>query len=104
MARKGRRMIGKIVATLIVISGQGGSIASTYHESWADCQAARNALPAGDYDRVELAEQKPEDLSNHKITDLPPNVTVFVEKKKRRPVAWAFCVPHGDIAAAGARQ
>lgn len=96
-------MIGKIVATLIVISGQGGSIASTYHQSWADCQAARNALPSGDYDRIELTEQKPEDLSNHKINDLPPNVTVFVEKKKHRPVAWAFCVPHGDISANGER-
>jgi hypothetical protein len=96
-------MIGKIVATLIVISGQGGSIASTYHESWANCQAARNALPAGDYEKVELTEQKPEDLSNHKITDLPPNVTVFVEKKKRRPVAWAFCVPQSDVPGDGGR-
>lgn len=95
-------MISKIVATLIVISGQGGNIASTYHQSWAACQAARNALPDGGYDKVELAAQKPEDVTSHKISDLPPNVTVFVQKKDRRPVAWAFCVPQGNLGDEGA--
>lgn len=91
-------MIGKIVATLIVISGQGGNIASTYHQSWAACQAARAALPDGGYDKVELAAPVPDEASKHKISDLPPNVTLFVQKKDRRPVAWAFCVPQGNLA------
>lgn len=95
-------MISKIVATLIVISGQGGNIASNYHQSWAACQAARAALPDGGYDKVELAAPKPEDANSHKISDLPPNVTVFVQKKDRRPVAWAFCVPQGNPAEEGA--
>jgi hypothetical protein len=94
-------MISKIVATLIVISGQGGNIASTYHQSWAACQAARAALPDGGYDKVELAAQKPEEASKHKISDLPPNVTLFVQKKDRRPVAWAFCVPQGNLSEDG---
>jgi|GEM_PF-4064476 len=95
-------MLSKIVATLIVISGQGGNIASTYHQSWAACQAARAALPDGGYDKVELAAQKPEESTAHKITDLPPNVTVFIQKKDRRPVAWAFCVPQGNLSEEGA--
>lgn len=97
-SRGGFIMISKIVATLIVISGQGGNIASTYHQSWAACQAARAALPDGGYDKLELAAPKPEDAASHNISDLPPNVTVFVQKKNRRPVAWAFCVPQGNPA------
>lgn len=96
-------MLSKIVATLIVISGQGGNIASTYHQSWAACQAARAALPDGGYDKVELAAQKPEETATHKITDLPPNVTVFIQKKDRRPVAWAFCVPQGNLSEDGSQ-
>lgn len=97
-------MIGKIVATLIVISGQGGNIASTYHQSWASCQAARAALPDGGYDKVELTAQKPEEAASHKISDLPPNVTLFVQKKDRRPVAWAFCVPQGNLSEDGSQN
>ena len=97
-------MIGKIVATLIVISGQGGNIASTYHQSWAACQAARAALPDGGYDKVELRALKPEEAASHKISDLPPNVTLFVQKKDRRPVAWAFCVPQGNLSEDGSQN